>query len=85
MLPLSMKRYVVALCHICGEPRVVRMPARSFMCFKCGSRNAVSKVKFIGATDDIDEATYMAKKFKLGRYNSSPSLEEHSASTEKLT
>jgi len=67
MIPASMKRYVVALCHNCGEPRVVRMPARSFLCFKCGSRNAVSKVKFIGATDDIDEATYIAKKFKLGR------------------
>ncbi|MEM2315819.1 MAG: hypothetical protein QXQ20_03640 [Candidatus Nezhaarchaeales archaeon] len=71
MLPLSMKRFVVALCHNCGEPRVVRMPARSFMCFRCGSRNAVSKVKLIGATDDIDEATYIAKKFKMGRYNSS--------------
>ncbi|MEM2213848.1 MAG: hypothetical protein QXD66_06140 [Candidatus Nezhaarchaeales archaeon] len=70
-MPLSMKRFVVALCHNCGEPRVVRMPARSFMCFRCGSRNAVSKVKLIGATDDIDEATYIAKKFKMGRYNSS--------------
>lgn len=67
MLPLTMKRYVVALCHNCGEPRVVRMPARSFLCFKCGSRNSVSKVKLIGMTDDIDEATHIAKKFKLGK------------------
>jgi predicted nucleic-acid-binding Zn-ribbon protein len=67
MMPATMKRYVVALCHKCGEPRVVRMPARSFLCFKCGSRNTVSKAKFIGATDDIDEATNIAKKFKLGR------------------
>jgi len=67
MIPASMKRYAVALCHNCGEPRVVRMPARSFLCFKCGSRNAVSRAKFIGATDDIDEATHIAKKFKLGR------------------
>ncbi|MEM4576493.1 MAG: hypothetical protein QW701_03385 [Candidatus Nezhaarchaeales archaeon] len=68
MLPLSMKRYVVALCRNCGEPRVVRMPARTFMCFKCGIRNAISKSKFIGATDDIDEATNIAKKFKLGGF-----------------
>ncbi|RLF09023.1 MAG: hypothetical protein DRJ68_03515 [Thermoprotei archaeon] len=68
MIPLSMKRYVVALCHNCGEPRVVRMPARSFLCFRCGCRNSVSKVKFVGASDDIDEATYIAKRVRLARH-----------------
>ncbi|MDI9619451.1 MAG: hypothetical protein QFX33_01305 [Candidatus Nezhaarchaeota archaeon] len=66
MLPLSAKRFIVALCRNCGEPRVIRMPARSFMCFKCGLRNNVSKSKLIGMTDDIDEAAHLARKFKLG-------------------
>ena len=66
MLPLSMKkRYAVALCNKCGEPRVVRMPTMFFICFKCGYRNSVSKVKFVGATDDIDEAIYMVKRIRL--------------------
>ncbi|MCS7139779.1 MAG: hypothetical protein N3F04_06490 [Candidatus Nezhaarchaeota archaeon] len=68
MIPLSSKRYMVALCRWCGEPRVVKMPARFFLCFKCGSRNNISKVKSIGSTDDIDEATHIARKFRLGKF-----------------
>ena len=74
MLPLSVKkRYAVALCCNCGGPRVIRKLRSFFLSFRCGYRNSVSKVKFVGVTDDIDEAIYMVKRIRLvGRSAQSP-------------